>query len=130
MRRSRTTVVALIAFGTVLACGFPLHTTYAEDADPIAGSYTVQGSMGDGKTYNAGAAITKIGDAYVVVWDFGNEQVTAIGVFQDGYLAVGYPQGEQTVVVLYRLEGKNLVGRWTSLGMNGTIHTETFTRIE
>jgi len=132
------TVPAAVAVATALLCLTP--STLAgevETDDPIVGTYTVEGTMGGDASYNGGAAIQKVGETYIVVWVFGEDdsQTTTqgVGVMQDGYLAVGYPQGEDgkdVVIVLYKVEGDKLVGKWTAMSKKGQTFTETFTRLQ
>jgi len=131
---------ALLLAATVLMTA---TAALADDAaapaadDPIVGTYTVEGTMGGDAAYYGGAAIRKLEQTYIVVWVFGegDSQTTTqgVGVMQDGFLAVGYPQGKDgkdVVVVLYKVEGDKLVGRWTAMSKGGQVFTETFTRVE
>lgn len=80
--------------------------------------------------------IRKKHDAYAVSWRFGTGQRgTGVGVRKGRALAVSSVtqagEGAGVAVVLYEIEaGPKLVGRFTDLGGDGTLRSETLTFVK
>ncbi|HTN92100.1 MAG TPA: hypothetical protein VL242_50870, partial [Sorangium sp.] len=72
-------------------------------------------------------AIAPAGDTYAVTWMLSTGALKGVGIRSGDQLVVGWSPGQQVGVVSYAVEGRQLVGRWASLG--GTLAgTETLAR--
>jgi hypothetical protein len=82
----------------------------------IAGMYFCEGTNADGTAYHGVVTIVRRADAYYVLWEL-QPAVTAFGVgLREGdTLGVSY-YGPNTGIIMYRIEGDRLVGRWTVPG--------------
>ncbi len=99
----------------------------------ICGYYRCEGDNPDGRKYRGVVRIEKNHDAYSVTWlTAPNETGTGIAIRKRNQLSVSCltrsPEGAAIAVVVYEIQvGPRLVGRFTELGGNGTIRTETLT---
>jgi hypothetical protein len=95
----------------------------------LAGSYVCEGTNGDGSAYQGFVTIVRRADAYYVLWEL-QPGVTAFGVgLREGNtLGVSY-YGPNTGVIVYRIDGQRLVGRWTVPGAD-RLASETLTPID
>ncbi|MCC5619001.1 hypothetical protein LC605_28755 [Nostoc sp. CHAB 5836] len=99
----------------------------ANDLD-ITGNYNCQGKNADGSTYRGEVEITKKGNTYIINWLIGGQKFNGLGILEGNVLAVSY-YGNSSGVVAYRVEGDSkLVGRWTSLQLNGKVNKEVLTK--
>ncbi len=94
-------------------------------SDP-SGNYKIASATDpDGAKYGGTVGISKIGDAYRVLWKTGGSSYEGIGVQVDDTLAVGWGSGNgRRGVVAYRINGGKLSGRWTMSDMKGAVGTE------
>lgn len=118
------TVCALV-FGLALAMTSP-----ATAAD-VSGRYTCEGDNGYGSKYTGTVTITKKDDTYRVVWKLG-DKVTyfGLGIVQSDVLAVSY-YDTKLGVIAYKIESDSkLVGKRAMVKGDGTVSTETLTRVE
>ena len=102
-------------------------------AGDIVGQYTFDGSNpGSQAKYTGRAMIEKKGDAYLVGWQIGNQELAGTGILQDNTFAVVYiARNNKTEpgLVLYTIQPNGmLVGKFTNLG-GTSLGTETWTPV-
>lgn len=95
----------------------------------IVGTYSCRGVNSDGSAYHGVVTIVRRADAYYLLWEL-QPGVTALGVgIREGdTLGVSY-YGPNTGIIVYRIDGNQLIGRWTMPGA-GALASETLTLIE
>ena len=109
-------------------------------APSIVGNYTSVGHEGE-EEYTGTAKITAHGDAFKVEFtsaeanDAGEKSVeTGIGIFGGRTFSVCWVSDadDSKGVAVFRLRknNKTLAGRWTTLGGEGKLFTETLTKVE
>lgn len=116
-------VLALTVFGGSTAAAVPQTET------DVAGVYRCQGMNPDGTPYEGIVEIARIDSTYRVHWKLSNDvNVLGVGIYSAGVLAVSYFGGAPGVVV-YRIDGGRLIGEWTIGGAEGTVYSETLTKV-
>ncbi|XYI02960.1 serine/threonine-protein kinase [Sorangium sp. So ce1128] len=88
----------------------------------LAGSYRIVDGGRQGTV-----AIAPAGDTYAVTWMLSTGALKGVGIRAGDQLVVGWSPGQQVGVVSYAVEGRQLVGRWASLGST-LAGTETLAR--
>ena len=118
---------ALIATLLLIAVAAAATRAQPPTAD-IVGMYFCEGTNSDGSGYQGVVSIIRRADAYYLLWEL-QPGVTAFGVgLREGdTLGVSY-YGASTGVIVYRIDGDRLVGRWTAPGANEPA-SETLTPI-
>jgi hypothetical protein len=97
------------------------------DIADIAGVYLCDGTGAGGEAYEGVVIIDKQGETFHVQWVFASEPVTfGVGILSGDALAVTY-FGKSPGLILYKLDGKQLIGKWTTPGADGTVFSETLT---
>lgn len=128
MRRHRrlATVIVLLLIPVAAAALQPPTAP----ATQITGVYYCEGTNGDGSPYHGLVTITRKGESYYLWWDL-QPAATALGLgLREGdTLAVSY-YGHNTGVIVYRIQGNRLVGRWTVPGADGPPASETLTPVD
>lgn len=121
--------IRLLMLGFALAlCAAPASVAAQEPAD-IAGVYHCTGSGADGEMYRGVVTIDKRGETFYVQWAFAAElSAVGIGILDGDALAVTY-FGATPGLILYRLDGDRLVGKWTQPGSEGMLYSETLTPV-
>jgi hypothetical protein len=123
---ARTALCLVIALTVSAAPAFAIPES---DSSDLAGVYQCRGMNPDGTPYEGVVEIARIADTYRVHWRLSNNvNVIGVGIYSGGVFAVSYFGGAPGVVV-YRIDGSRLVGEWTMGGAEGTIYTETLTRV-
>lgn len=80
---------------------------------------------GGGSAYQGQVAIRKNGDVFDLRWSINNAPAySGIGIREGNILGVGWGVGDNFGVVVYRVQGGSLRGRWASAGTQGQIGTE------
>ena len=95
--------------------------------DDLSGNYRITAARNpDGSSYQGAVRISRLGDAYRIVWTMtAGSGYEGIGIQMGDVLAVGWGiGGGKNGVVAYRIDGGTLTGRWTLSGMKGAIGTE------
>jgi hypothetical protein len=124
MARTALCLVIALAVSTVSQAAIP-----DAESNDLVGVYQCRGMNPDGTAYEGVVEIARIADTYRVHWRLNNNvNVIGVGIFSGGVFAVSYFGGAPGVVV-YRIDGSRLVGEWTMGGAEGTIYTETLTRM-
>jgi hypothetical protein len=110
-------------------CVVCLLTMMGADRAPreIAGTYNAHGTGVDGKEYTSTVTITKNADTYLIHWKFDGGGFDGVGLRDGDSLAVGWNNHNMAGVVLYKLHGDTLEGRWADGSSNGKSYTETLT---
>lgn len=124
-------MVRTALLGVMLLLSGVIASTATPDAPPtdLAGMYACNGVNPDGQPYEALVEITRIDDTYRVVWALSDDSaVMGVGIVSNGVFAVSYFAGAPTVVV-YKIEGNQLVGEWAMGGAEGVVYTETLTKL-
>ncbi|XXT24773.1 serine/threonine-protein kinase [Sorangium sp. So ce429] len=88
----------------------------------LAGSYRIVEGGRQGTV-----VIAPAGDTYAVTWMLSTGALKGVGIRSGDQLVVGWSPGQQVGVVSYAVEGRQLVGRWASLG-SALAGTETLAR--
>jgi hypothetical protein len=73
--------------------------------------------------------ISKLKNTFRVRWTMDDGSIIGVGIFSNGVFAVSYFGGAPAVVV-YKLDGTNLVGEWTMGGIEGAVYKETLTKTD
>ena len=89
----------------------------------LTGAYRITSATApSGGAYTGTAQITRSGGAYRMTWDVGGDaapEYEGVGVQMDDMLGVGWGErGGSYAVVVYRLNGGRLAGRWSVTGAN------------
>lgn len=96
------------------------------------GEYRATGTSPSGK-YTNSAFIVKDGESYQVLWpQESNEHLYGTGIVFENMLAITvYVESGQTIgVVLYKITGETLTGKWTQVNIpNGAVFEETMTKV-
>ncbi|WP_437580941.1 serine/threonine-protein kinase [Sorangium sp. So ce887] len=94
-----------------------------QGSEGLAGSYSIVEGPRRGTV-----VIARTGDTYAVTWTLSTGgMLKGVGLRSGDQLVVGWSPGQQVGVVSYAIEGRQLTGRWASLG--GTLAgTETLLR--
>jgi len=109
----------------------------------LVGMYSASGVNPDGGEYRGIVHIETHGKSFVVTWMFPEgpgdtpseillrPNAVGIGIVNGDVLAVIYFGTRMSGIVLYRIEeeGHRLAGKWTLAGGDGTLHTETLTKL-
>lgn len=88
----------------------------------LAGTYTVNGTGVDGKSYQGKVVITNRDDVYQLSWTIGQETYDGIAVQSGNTLAASYTTGDDGKgcgAVVYKINSDNsLDGKWGEWGVN------------
>jgi hypothetical protein len=109
----------------------------------LEGMYSVVGLNPDGAEYHGVVHIEHLGDSLLLTWMFPDGPADAqnqvllranavgLGIVSGGMLAVSYHGAQMAGIVIYRIEdeGNRLAGKWTLIGDDGTVYTETLTKL-
>ncbi len=102
-------------------------TTTSAGAD-LSGNYniTAASNPGGGGGYKGSVDIASAADAYTLKWNLsGQPGYTGVGIDQDGILGVGWGTGSKYGVVVYKVNGGTLNGRWALSNATAGVGTET-----
>lgn len=95
--------------------------TSSPSAD-LAGTYTVNGTGVDGKSYQGKVVVTNRDDVYQLSWEIGKETYDGIAVQSGNTLAAAYTtgtDGKGCGAVVYKINSDNsLDGKWGEWGVN------------
>jgi hypothetical protein len=91
----------------------------------LDGVYLVEGT--EKGPYAGATVITRVGDVYRVQTVVGGKPTIGIGVRQGDLFAVGWTMGQVQGVTTYKINGRNLAGRWASVPGSGRMHDERLT---
>lgn len=117
-----------VLFGALLVALGSLGAIAAPDAEPdLVGTYRCDGVNPDGTKYRGVVEIAKIRDTFRIRWTLDDAAIMGVGILSDGVFAVSY-FGGAPAVVLYRVDGTSLVGKWTMGGIEGAVYAETLTK--
>jgi hypothetical protein len=88
----------------------------------LAGTYTVNGTGVDGKSYQGEVVVTKRDEVYQMSWTIGSESYDGVAVQSGNTVAVAYTTGENGKgcgAVIYKINSDNsLTGKWGEWGVN------------
>ena len=120
--------IVLLGVVAIAVCAF--SGTAAQTTDPeLSGVYRCNGMNPDGTAYQGVVEISKLKNTFRVRWTMDDGSIIGVGIFSNGVFAVSYFGGAPAVVV-YKLDGTNLVGEWTMGGIEGAVYKETLTKTE
>jgi hypothetical protein len=113
----------------LIAAAAAVAGAQTEANDDIAGMYFCEGTNSDGSAYHGVVTIARRADAYYLLWEL-QPAVTAfgLGLREGDTLGVSY-YGPNTGIIVYRIEGDRLIGRWTVPGGDG-LASETLTPLD
>ncbi|XXX81786.1 serine/threonine-protein kinase [Sorangium sp. So ce134] len=77
----------------------------------LTGSYRIVEGSRQGTV-----AIARTGDTYAVTWTLSTGTLKGVGLRSGDQLVVGWSPGQPVGVVSYAIDGRQLAGRWASLG--------------
>jgi hypothetical protein len=119
-----------VLLGLVVVVFGAIATFAAPDAQPdIVGVYRCSGVNPDGTHYEGVAEIAKVEGTYRILWTLSDRSsVLGVGIYSGGVFAVSYFGGAPAVAV-YRPDGDRLIGEWTMGGKEGSVYTETLTKV-
>ncbi len=118
-------LLGLLMFAAV--CVLPAQAK--DDVLRLAHNYAVEGKNPNGSEYSGSVQIDVISDTtFRIVWRVGNTTYRGFGMRVEDLLAASYEGGGIKGVVLYAYDhdSKELNGRWTLAGQDGT-GSETLT---
>ena len=101
-------------------------------AEPAAlpGVYECRGIGADGRQYRGAVVIEPDGNRFVLQWYISAElAAVGLGIREGDVLAVSFFSADAGGVVLYRIDGQQLVGHWSAPLTNGQVFEETLTRM-
>jgi hypothetical protein len=95
----------------------------------LNGTYKITKAAGpDGKAYEGTVAIAPNGQTYNVTWTLPTSSYSGVGILEGDLLVVGWGEaGKGAGVVSYKVNGKNLTGRWGAPG-NPQLGTESLAK--
>ncbi len=88
----------------------------------MAGAYTIKSASNPGGhgTYRGSVQVTKANGYYDLAWTItGSPGYAGVALQEGDHLGVGWGQGGDFGVVVYKIEGGKLSGTWTSHGAAG-----------
>jgi hypothetical protein len=88
----------------------------------LSGTYAIVSSAnpGGGGSYTGNVQISLVGDVYQLAWTIpGTPPYRGVGIEMNGVLAVGWSSGGSPGVVVYRVSGGQLAGKWSQVGGGG-----------
>jgi hypothetical protein len=108
-------IFSAVAFSAALATG------------DITGTYKITSASnpsGEGK-YEGTVTIERVDKSYTLRWNTsGHPQPVGVGILMDNILGVGYGEANNGVII-YKVTGGKLEGKWTTPRMNGKVGNET-----
>ena len=120
----------IVLLGVVIAAVCTFSSMAAQSPSPeLSGVYRCNGMNPDGTAYEGVVEISKLKNTFRVRWTMDDGSIIGVGIFSNGVFAVSYFGGAPAVVV-YKLDGTNLVGEWTMGGIEGAVYKETLTKTD
>ncbi len=105
----------------------------ARSAEPpeLSGVYRCDGANPDGSPYRGVVEIAKNHDTFHVRWSFPDgRSAFGVGFVRSNALSVSYFGSGIAGLAIYKIEeNEQLVGEWTVAGADGTVYTETLTKM-
>ena len=135
MRRALMQVIPVMVLAGVCVLSAP-----AAAAEPeLDGTYLARGVYPDGSHYQTVMHIAKFRDVFLLMTtipDASDEEqrpalvAIGVGILNGDVLSVGDYGPATARVVSYRIEdgGRRLIGHWTDVDGDGTVHEETLTK--
>ena len=120
--------VVLLGVIVIAVCAFSRMAAQAPQPE-LSGVYRCNGMNPDGTAYQGVVEISKLRNTFRVRWTMDDGSIIGVGIFSNGIFAVSYFGGAPAVVV-YKLDGTNLVGEWTMGGIEGAVYKETLTKTD
>src|SRR5687768_2504967 len=118
----------IVLLGVVVAAVCTFTPMAAQTPSPeLIGVYRCNGMNPDGTAYEGVVEISALKNTFRVRWTMDDGSIIGVGIFSNGVFAVSYFGGAPAVVV-YKLDGTNLVGEWTMGGIEGAVYKETLTK--
>ncbi len=120
----------LVCFVTLALVGPVYAAPDQTQQGSLVGVYTCEGTNPDGTAYSGIVEIIEVKDTYLVRWTMPNEsQVVGVGILSGSMLSVSYYGGTPAIVVYAVAASGKLSGKWTAGGAEGSVFTETLTKM-
>ena len=120
--------IVLLGVIVIAVCAFSRMAAQTPQTE-LSGVYRCNGMNPDGTAYQGIVEISKLRNTFRVRWTMDDGSIIGVGIFSNGIFAVSYFGGAPAVVV-YKLDGTNLVGEWTMGGIEGAVYKETLTKTD
>src|SRR5687768_977583 len=125
MARLSVLVAAVVTF-----IGLTAPSARSADTPELSGVYRCDGANPDGSPYRGIVEIAKNHDTFHVRWSFPDgRSAFGIGFVRSNSLSVSYFGGGVAGLAIYKIESGKLVGEWAVAGADGTVYTETLTKV-
>ena len=121
-------MIRTILLGIVIVLLGAAGSAAPPDPPDLVGTYRCNGVNPDGSKYEAVVEITKREGTFRVAWIMDGGTVMGVGIYSNGVFAASYFGGAPAVVV-YKVDGDRLVGEWTMGGIEGSLYSETLTKV-
>jgi hypothetical protein len=120
--------IVLLGVIVIAVCAYARMAAQAPQPE-LSGVYRCNGMNPDGTAYQGVVEISKLRNTFRVRWTMDDGSIIGVGIYSNGIFAVSYFGGAPAVVV-YKLDGTNLVGEWTMGGIEGAVYRETLTKTD
>ena len=122
--------VPLLVALLVGMAGLSMAPARMADEPDIVGVYQCEGVNPNGRPYRGFVEILKTRDSFHVKWTLAQNNISlGVGLVTNNVLAVSYYGNAIAGVIVYKIEAGKLIGQWTIAGTNGSVYTETLTRL-
>ena len=122
--------LSLLVAVVVTFIGLTAPSVRTADGPELTGVYRCDGANPDGSPYRGVVEIAKNHDTFHVRWSFPDgRSAFGIGFVRSNSLSVSYFGGGVAGLAVYKIESGKLVGEWTVAGADGTVYTETLTKM-
>jgi hypothetical protein len=112
----------------------------SDEQPALAGLYLCEGTDPTGSQYRGFVEIAGHRSTLVLTWIFPESpesgaalrpSAVGVGIARGGSLAVSYFSGTMAGIIVYRIQQENrqLLGEWTVVGGDGSVYSETLTRL-
>jgi hypothetical protein len=124
----------------VAVMGLAAPAARSDEQPALVGLYLCEGTDPTGSEYRGFVQIAGHRSTLVLTWIFPESpepgaalrpSAVGVGIASAGSLAVSYFSGTMAGIIVYRIEQDNrhLLGEWTVVGGDGSVYSETLTRL-
>ena len=136
MRRVRWIIVSALV---IVTTSLTAPAARSEDHPALSGLYLCEGTDATGSVYRGVVQIATHRNSVILIWMFPDgtgrgalrPSAVGVGIANGSSLSVSYYNGTMAGLVVYRIEqeSQRLVGEWTAVGGDGTLYSETLTKL-